>query len=116
MSPQRERFVLEFLKDGNARAAAARAGYRHPKQMGSRLTKQPEVRKALEKAAAPALRAAQVTLEGHLEELARLRELAIKNGQFGPAVKAEESRGRVMGLYVERSVVETRQLPQVIIE
>jgi hypothetical protein len=44
-----------------------------------------------------------VTLEGHVAELARLRRAAEDEGQLAAAIKAEELRGKVCGLYVERT-------------
>jgi hypothetical protein len=44
-----------------------------------------------------------VTLESHVGELARLRGVAEHEGQIAAAIKAEELRGKVCGLYVERT-------------
>lgn len=44
-----------------------------------------------------------VTLENHVAELARLRRLAEDEGQLAAAIKAEELRGKVCGLYVDRT-------------
>jgi hypothetical protein len=38
----------------------------------------------------------------HMRELERLREKALDAGNFGAAVKCEELRGKVAGLYIER--------------
>lgn len=45
---------------------------------------------------------ATVTLEGHLSELERLKELAIATGNLGAAVQAEQLRGKATGHYVEQ--------------
>jgi phage terminase small subunit len=37
LSPKQQRFVLEYLRDYNATAAAERAGYAHPNKQGPRL-------------------------------------------------------------------------------
>ena len=42
------------------------------------------------------------TLEGHLSELERLKNLAAENGNFGAAVQAEKIRGEVAGHKTER--------------
>jgi len=42
------------------------------------------------------------SLEEHMQELERLREIAKKNGQLGAAVSAEVKRGELMGFYVLR--------------
>jgi hypothetical protein len=42
------------------------------------------------------------TKENHLDELARLKEIAVKTGNVGAAVQAEQLRGKVQGHYIER--------------
>lgn len=46
--------------------------------------------------------AARITMEAHLSELARARELAYANGQISAAVQAEHYRGKAVGLYEEQ--------------
>src|SRR5438067_2396870 len=43
-----------------------------------------------------------VTLEAHLQLLAKLRDEARALGQYGPAIAAEKNRGLAMGYYIER--------------
>lgn len=43
-----------------------------------------------------------VTLQGHIAELERLREIALETGNVGAAVQAEQLRGKAQGHYVER--------------
>jgi hypothetical protein len=45
---------------------------------------------------------ARITLQEHLAELARARELALALGQAAAAVQAEHYRGKAVGLYEER--------------
>ena len=45
---------------------------------------------------------ARVTMESHLAELARARELAIDHGQISAGVQAEHYRGKAAGLYEDR--------------
>lgn len=68
----------------------------------SKLEHHPSIRLWLNAARRAALGAQSVTLEQHLRELERLKEIAIATGNIGAAVKAEESRGRAGGLYVEK--------------
>ena len=46
--------------------------------------------------------AAGVTMEAHLAELVRARELAIAHGQIAAGVQAEHYRGKAAGLYEDR--------------
>ena len=52
----------------------------------------------------------EVTYEGHLAELARLREAALKKGSFSSAVNAEANRGKAAGLYIDRKIIKTGKL------
>ena len=52
----------------------------------------------------------EVTYDGHLAELARLREAALKKGSFSSAVNAEANRGKAAGLYIDRKIIKTGKL------
>ena len=56
------------------------------------------------------LRKHEVTYEGHVAELARLREAAMKKGSFSSAVNAEANRGKAAGLYIDRKIIKTGKL------
>ena len=56
------------------------------------------------------LRKHEVTYEGHIAELARLREAAVKKGSFSSAVNAEANRGKAAGLYIDRKIIKTGKL------
>jgi len=56
------------------------------------------------------LRKHEVSYEGHLAELARLREAALKKGSFSSAVNAEANRGKAAGLYIDRKIIKTGKL------
>ena len=50
----------------------------------------------------PAVKRAQITLESHLEDLQKLRNMAVKGNQYSAAISAEVARGKAAGLYVDR--------------
>ena len=52
----------------------------------------------------------EVTYDGHLAELARLREAALKKGSFSSAVNAEANRGKAAGLYIARKIIKHGKL------
>ena len=56
------------------------------------------------------LRKFEVTYEGHVAELARLREAALKKGSFSSAVNADANRGKAAGLYIDRKIIKTGKL------
>lgn len=58
---------------------------------------------------------AAVTLEGHLAELERLREIALETGNVGAAVQAEQLRGKASNHYTE-NVNHTFNAPENVLE
>ena len=64
-----------------------------------------KVRARVEELRKPVVIATRVTLAGHLARLAELSEKAEQEGKYSAAVAAEISRGKVAGLYVERTEV-----------
>ena len=95
--------------------AALAAGYspKRARQEASELTnpKQcPLVVKHIGELKEEKLRKHEVTYEGHISELARLREAALKKGSFSSAVNAEANRGKAAGLYIDRKIIKTGKL------
>ena len=92
-----------------------RAGYspKRARQEGSELTNprlSPLVVKHIGELKEERLRKHEVTYEGHVAELARLREAALKKGSFSSAVNAEANRGKAAGLYIDRKIIKTGKL------
>jgi len=56
------------------------------------------------------LRKFEVSYEGHVAELARIKELALKKGSFSSAVNAETNRGKAAGLYIDRKIIKHGKL------
>ena len=54
----------------------------------------------------PVTKKAQITLESHLDDLMRLRNMAAKEKQYSAAITAEVARGKASGVHVEKSAVE----------
>ena len=95
--------------------AAIKAGYspKRARQEGSELTNpklSPLVAKYVGELREERLRKHEVTYEGHIAELARLREAALKKGSFSSAVNAEANRGKAAGLYIDRKIIKTGKL------
>ena len=51
-----------------------------------------------------------VTYDGHVAELARIKDAALKKGSFSSAVNAETNRGKAAGLYIERKIIKHGKL------
>ena len=95
--------------------AALAAGYspKRARQEGSELCTprlSPLVVKYIGELKEERLRKHEVTYEGHVAELARLREAALKKGSFSSAVNAEANRGKAAGLYIDRKIIKTGKL------
>ena len=95
--------------------AALAAGYspKRARQEGSELCNpklSPLVVKYLGQLREERIRKHEVTYEGHVAELARLREAALKKGSFSSAVNAEANRGKAAGLYIDRKIIKTGKL------
>ena len=95
--------------------AAIAAGYspKRARQEGSELCnpkQSPLVVKYIGQLREERIRKHEVTYEGHVAELARLREAALKKGSFSSAVNAEANRGKAAGLYIDRKIIKTGKL------
>ena len=95
--------------------AAIKAGYssKRARQEGSELTNpklSPLVAKYIGELKEERIKKHEVTYEGHVAELARLREAALKKGSFSSAVNAEANRGKAAGLYIDRKIIKTGKL------
>ena len=95
--------------------AAVAAGYSptRARQEGSELMNprlSPLVAQYVGKLKEERLRKFEVSYEGHIAELARLREAALKKGSFSSAVNAEANRGKAAGLYIDRKIIKHGKL------
>lgn len=107
LTPKQESFCIAYLETSNASEAYRRAfscSRSKPEtinRMAKELIDLPKITARLQEMRAPAVKAAQITLEQHLNDLKRLRDLAESAAKFGPAIAAEIARGKAAGLYVE---------------
>ena len=105
---KQENFCLAYIETGNA-TEAYESAYK-PKSMtkktmnekGSRMLAMGKIRARIQELTEPVREKALLTLESHLERLNHLSLKAEASEQYGAAIKAEESRGKVMGLYVAK--------------
>lgn len=107
LTDQQMRFV-EGLLAGKSASDAYRESYNTSNMLNrsiwaeaSRLRANLNVASWLSAARKAGLGRAAVTLEGHVAELERLREIALETGNVGAAVQAEQLRGKASGHYTE---------------
>ena len=105
---KQETFCLANIETGNACEAYRRAydcesaSAATIKREASRLLDNPTIATTLTALRAPVIQAAQVTLAGHLNDLASLRDKAADAGLYSAAISAEIARGKAAGVYIER--------------
>lgn len=110
LSPQRERFA-QAVASGMNQSDAYRAAYKvragtKPNSINvaaSQLMANHNVAIRVAELRAPAAKAATITLESHLADLQRLRNMAVKEKQFSAAITAEVARGKAAGVHIERA-------------
>lgn len=113
LTERQKKFVFGILS-GYTASDAYRAAYdcsnMQPNSIwceASKLRSHPNVSQWLAAAREAGLGQAKVTLESHLTELERLREIALRTGNVGAAVQAEQLRGKATGHYTEKLEVTT---------
>ena len=105
---KQENFCLAYIETGNASEAYRRAYNAGDKSLNvigvraSELMSNSKISVRIAELRAPVIANAQITLEQHLKDLKRLRDLAESSEKYGPAIQAEMARGKVSGLYVDK--------------
>jgi phage terminase small subunit len=108
-TPKQETFCLAFMETGNASEAYRRAydcQAMKPatiKRKAAELMSNGTITATLAYLRAPAVKAAQMTLEAHLADLKVLRDKAAETGQFSAAISAEIARGKAAGVAIEKT-------------
>lgn len=74
--------------------------------------KHPDIALEIQNRIAALREAWDVNRDKHLAVLCKIRDAAMEKGQYGVANKAEELRGKVAGLYVERNLTLTKELTE----
>lgn len=105
LQPMQEAFVKAYVVEGlPVYEAMAAAGYATtiPK---AQLLKNKQVQARIRQVQAEVNSRNAVTFESHVNMLAKIRDLAIGQGQLAVAHSAEKSRGQVAGLYIDRKEI-----------
>ena len=107
LTDKQRTFVYEYVVNQvSGTEAARRAGYKHPNVRAAELLNdKPYVADRINQFRLELQRKYEVTYENHVEQLAKLRDVALHNGAYSAAVNAEKARGQVGGLYVDRKEI-----------
>lgn len=120
LTPQQEKFA-QSVASGMNQSDAYREAYdvgvntkgATCNNEGYKLMQNPEISARVDELRKPIVKAAQLTLEAHLNDLKGLRNMATKAEQYSAAISAEVARGKAAGLYTEKvdATITTKELP-----
>jgi phage terminase small subunit len=109
LTAKQEAFCLAYIETGNASEAYRRA-YSASRMKPTTVNREANalfenhnITTRLDELRQPAIEKAQVTLEGHLNDLKELRDAAKEAEQFSAAIAAEVARGKAAGVHVEKT-------------
>ena len=106
LKQKQEAFCQAYIECGNASEAyrktynAARMKPETVNRTAKALLDNRKIAARLDEIRAPVLEASRLTLEKHLDTLAKLRDKSVKLKQMAAAINAEIARGKAAGLYV----------------
>ena len=108
LTPKREAFA-QAVASGKNQSDAYRIAFRvregtkpeSVNQAASKIMADVNVASRVAELREPIIEKVRMTLEGHLEDLKSLRNMAAKGGQFGAAITAEIARGRAAGVMAD---------------
>ena len=109
LTPKQEKFAQE-VASGKTQADAYREAYDAQNmkdatiwKRASELMNDGEVTGRIAELREPVVKEAQMTLKSHLEDLQKLRNMAVKAEQYSAAITAEIARGKAAGIHIEKS-------------
>ena len=106
LTQQQQKFVENVVyHDMSQTEAARKAGYSNPTVQGHRNMRSKNIMIAIDELRHEAQHRNNVTLDRSLRDLKSIRDAAVLDGSWGPAIKAEELRMKAVGLLVEKKAV-----------
>lgn len=99
-----DRFVEEYVVDGNGARSARAAGYatKGANDMAYTLLRKPHVKVALAKALKEQQARTQITADAVLNRIKRIAEKAEGAGDYGPALRGQELLGKHLKLFTDK--------------
>lgn len=104
LTAKQDRFVSEYLVDGNASRSAIAAGYseRTAARIGSELLTNPKVKAALDAGRKRLAEKLELTAEKVLADIARVAQKAEQAKKYSDALKGHELLGKHLKLFTEK--------------
>jgi phage terminase small subunit len=120
LTPKQEDFAQQIAK-GSTQADAYRTAYNASSMKdetiwsnASRLIDNSKVKARIKELRQPAVDKVNLTLESHLTDLLKLRNMAAKDEKWSAAIQAETVRGKAAGLHVDK--IDMKQDLDVVVE
>jgi phage terminase small subunit len=108
LTSKQENFCHAFIELGNA-SDAYRAAYDADEMLPNTINRKAhdlinngKIAARIEELRAPVVERVRITLESHLDELERLKEIALQKDNINAALTAEMGRAKAAGLYVTK--------------
>ena len=104
--------MVQFCGKKTATQAAIDSGYGIPgaRTRASELMARPDIRNEIDVRLEEIRKKWLITKDKHYQELGELRDMAKETKNVNAAVRAEELRGKVAGLYIDRSILASAEL------
>jgi len=108
LTEKEQKFANAILGGASPKEAFIAAGYtctageRSLVQMAGHVMNRPKMQQWISLARQAALDRSVMSLQEHLAQLVRLREMGVSQGNLGAAVQAEQLRGKAVGLYQDK--------------
>jgi phage terminase small subunit len=120
LTPKQEDFAQQIVK-GSTQADAYRTAYNASSMKdetiwsnASRLIDNSKVKARIKELRQPAVDKVNLTLESHLTDLLKLRNMAAKDEKWSAAIQAETVRGKAAGLHIDK--IDMKQDLDVVVE
>tara|TARA_R100000935_G_scaffold34825_1_gene55588 strand:+ start:539 stop:1117 length:579 start_codon:yes stop_codon:yes gene_type:complete len=114
LTKRQEKFVdLMVYQDWNQTKCAHLAGYENPGVSATRLMSNLEyghVQEKMRQLKAVQRTKNEITYEGIAKKLGEIRDVALADGSYGPAVTAEIARAKLAGLMVDRKELKIHKI------
>lgn len=115
LNERQKKFVREYIKTNNATQSALSAGYskKTAYSIGQENLKKPEIAEAIEKQLKKNVERFEYTIQDSFNNLKKAQEIALaRRNQLGDAnpdvqsfIKAEELKGKLCGLYIDKKEI-----------
>ena len=104
LTTKQERFIHEYMIDGNGSRAAIDAGYgrKSSRVIASQLLKNPNIAEKLNRGKKKIIKKTKLKAEHVINELIELAGLAKKDGKWADSIRAQELLGKHLAMFTDK--------------